>query len=88
MKITIYKPTDVVGLRGNPITVDDSSSRVTVEHNGHRFDLSIDNEGRLVLRERNGHQMLVLPMARNTVELRGIDPLEAERDRNAARETP
>lgn len=78
MKILIYKPTDVVGLRGSPIEVEDDHSHVTVEHDGHRFDLSMDNEGRLVLRERNGHQLLLLPQACNTVELRACDPFEAE----------
>lgn len=88
MKISIYKPTDVVGLRGSPIEVDDDHSHVTVEHNGHRFDLSLDNEGRLVLRERNGHQLLVLPQACNTVELRARDPFETEAEHATRRAKP
>lgn len=83
MKISIYKPTDVPGLRGNPITVDEPHNHVTVEHNGHRFDLSLDNEGRLILRERNGHQLLVLPQACNTVELRACDPFETQAEHTA-----
>ncbi len=85
MKIVIYKPTDVIGLRGSPIEVSDDHSHVTVEHDGHRFDLSLDNNGRLILRERGGHQLLLLPQACNTVELRAIDPVQAERERERDR---
>lgn len=88
MIIEIYKLTDVVGLRGSPIVVDDKFSHVTVEHDGHRFDLSTDNEGRLTLRERNGHQLMVLPLASNLVELRAIDPFEAEKRIAALKAAP
>ncbi len=77
MKISIYKPTDVIGLRNNPTTIEDDLTHVTFEHDGHRFDVSLDSEHRLILRERNGHQLQVLPVASNTVQLCAVSPFDA-----------
>lgn len=61
----------------------EAPNHATVEHAGHRFDLSIDNDGYLILRERSGHQLLLLPQANNTIGVRALDPCADHAPRKA-----
>lgn len=75
MKIRVFSPTDIPGVRGNPFEIDDPHDfqRIRVIHAGEEYELAVVRDGsvggRLELRHIGGGQLIIKPNACNLVEI-------------------
>ncbi len=71
MRIRVYCAVDDHAGRKPKLALVDASNRyrVRVEHNGHEYELAIDSQNHLTLREPEGRPLIIQPRASNEVRI-------------------
>lgn len=81
MRIRVFDSVSSYAGRPDDLDIEDplDVKHVRVSHGAFTYELAVDSHGRLTLRDTDGHQISVAPIASNTVEIRSDNWAPANR---------